>query len=145
MSSWDIATAGVLPLPSGRLVRGRSLRAPREPGDEPDLAVQLAGTRPPTPPWEQRWIRWRDFWVPSRPAEATATLREAYGRAAHARVEIGCGGGIGRTGTALAVLCVLDGLDPDDAVAWVRAHYHRRAVETPWQRRYVRTVRPGSP
>ncbi|WP_262852569.1 phosphatase domain-containing protein [Mumia quercus] len=145
MTSWDVETAGVLPLPSGRLVRGRSLRAPRDNGDEPALAVQLAGTRPSPPPWEQRWIQWRDFWVPSRPAEATATLHEAYDRAAHERVEIGCGGGIGRTGTALAVLCVLDGLAPDDAIAWVRAHYHRRAVETPWQRRYVRTVRPGSP
>ena len=30
---------------------------------------------------------------------------------------------------------------PDQAVAWVRDHYHRRAIETPWQRRWLRNVR----
>ncbi|MFD0818813.1 protein phosphatase, partial [Micromonospora zhanjiangensis] len=56
------------------------------------------------------------------------------------RVEVACGGGVGRTGTALAALAVLDGLDPDAAVAWVRAGYRRRAVETVWQRRWLRHV-----
>jgi len=32
---------------------------------------------------------------------------------------------------------VLDGVPPTDAVAYVRRQYHHRAVETPWQRRYV--------
>ena len=54
------------------------------------------------------------------------------------RVEIACGGGTGRTGTALALLAVWGGVRPDDAVAWVRAHYRPRAAETPWQRRWVR-------
>ena len=30
---------------------------------------------------------------------------------------------------------------PDEAVAWVRERYHPRAVETPWQRRWVLAVR----
>ena len=30
------------------------------------------------------------------------------------------------------------------AVAWVRERYHPRAVETPWQRRYVRRFAAGS-
>jgi len=34
-------------------------------------------------------------------------------------------------------LAVLDGLPGPDAVAYVREHYDRRAIETPWQRRYV--------
>ena len=46
-------------------------------------------------------------------------------------------GGVGRTGTVIACLAVLTGLSPADAVAWARANYHRRAVETPWQRRWV--------
>jgi protein-tyrosine phosphatase len=54
---------------------------------------------------------------------------------------VACGGGIGRTGTALAALAVLDGLTPREALRWVRAGYHRRAVETPWQRRWLETVR----
>ncbi len=105
----------------------------------------LAGKRPESARWEQRWIPWRDFWLPAHPDEAIATLREAYDRASRDRVEIGCGGGIGRTGTALAVLCVLDGMAPEAAITWVRAHYHPRAIETPWQRRFVRRVRRGSP
>jgi protein-tyrosine phosphatase len=48
---------------------------------------------------------------------------------------------VGRTGTALAALAVLDGLDPEAAVHWVRAVYDRRAVETPWQRWWLRRVR----
>lgn len=46
-------------------------------------------------------------------------------------------GGVGRSGTALAVLAVLSGIGPDDAVVWVREHYHRRAVETRAQRRWI--------
>lgn len=50
--------------------------------------------------------------------------------------------GRGRTGTALACIAVLDGVAPQQAVAFVREHYDPRAVETPWQRRYVRRF-PG--
>ncbi|GAA3304506.1 hypothetical protein GCM10020295_55820 [Streptomyces cinereospinus] len=70
-------------------------------------------------------------------------LTGAWQRAAAEPVEIACGGGRGRTGTALACLAVLDGVPPGRAVAYVRAHYHRRAVETPWQRRYVRGFAAG--
>jgi protein-tyrosine phosphatase len=45
--------------------------------------------------------------------------------------------GKGRTGCALAVLAVLGGISPVDAVTWVRVSYDRRAVETPWQRRWI--------
>jgi len=55
-------------------------------------------------------------------------------------VEVACSGGRGRTGTTLACLAVLDGVPAIDAVRYVRQHYHPRAVETPWQRRYVQAV-----
>lgn len=64
-------------------------------------------------------------------------LREAWHRATNERVELACGGGRGRTGTALACLAVLDGVSAAEAVAYVREHYSLRAVENPWQRRYV--------
>jgi hypothetical protein len=32
---------------------------------------------------------------------------------------------------------VLDGVPAEQAVAFVRKHYVNRAVETPWQHRYV--------
>ena len=54
------------------------------------------------------------------------------------RVEVACGGGRGRTGTALACIAQLGGVEAAGATAWVRERYDRRAVETPWQRRYVR-------
>jgi len=136
-SSWDPTGAGVLRLPSGRLVRGRGLRRPLPPGPTPTFAVYLLGKAPPAVDWESRWLRWPDFWLPGDRAYAAEVLREAWERAATGRVEIACGGGRGRTGTALACLAVLDGVPPDQAVAFVRRGYDPRAVETPWQKRYV--------
>ncbi|MGY1661687.1 protein-tyrosine phosphatase family protein [Geodermatophilus sp. SYSU D00705] len=137
---WDDG-AGVVTLPGGARVRGRRLGAEAQPAD---LTVVLGSG--PLPPWPHRQVRWPDFWVPTDPADALDALREAHRRAyAGERVEVGCSGGIGRTGTALAALAVLDGLPADDAVRWVRAGYHPRAVETPWQRRWLRSIRPASP
>ena len=53
------------------------------------------------------------------------------------RVEIAFAGRRGRTGTALACLAVLDGVPGREAVAYVRKRCASRAVETPWQRRFV--------
>lgn len=127
----------MLCLPSGRLVRGRALRRPLPPGPHPTFALYLLGREPAAVPWEARWLRWPDFRLPSDRAATTAALREAWTRAPDERVEIACGGGQGRTGTALACLAVLDGIPAREAVAYVRAHYAPRAVETPWQRRFV--------
>ncbi|GAA4909953.1 protein-tyrosine phosphatase family protein [Streptomyces coeruleoprunus] len=136
--TWGPGDRGVLRLPSGRLVRGRGLRRGLPGGVLPDFGVYLLGAAPPVVEWESRWVRWPDFWVPRRHEEAIQALREAWERAGRERVEVACGGGIGRTGTALACLAVIDGVPARRAVAYVRAHYHPRAVETPWQRRYVR-------
>ena len=87
-------------------------------------------------------MRWPDFRLPAAPDDARAALRTAWERSAAERVEVACTGGRGRTGTALACLAVLDGVPPGDAVGWVRAHYDARAVETPWQRRWVERYRP---
>ena len=135
---WDPAAPGVLQLPSGRLVRGRGLRHPLPEGPRPSFALYLLGRRPPAVPWEHRWLRWPDFRLPADRAAAARALREVWRRAAHERVEVACGSGLGRTGTALACLAVLDGVPREEAVAYVRERYARRAVETPWQRRYVR-------
>jgi hypothetical protein len=142
---WGPDDVGVLRLPSGRLVRGRGLRLPLPAGPRPTFAVYLLGDPPPATDWPNRWLRWPDFRLPSDPALARSVLYEAWERAATERVEIACGGGRGRTGTALACLAVIDGVPAGEAVSFVRRHYHRRAVETPWQRRYVArfTVRPA--
>lgn len=142
---WDATAPGVLALPSGRLVRGRGLRRPLPVGPEPSFALYLLGRQPPTVPWEHRWVRWPDFRLPADHAQATAAFHKAWRRAATERVEVACRGGHGRTGTALACLAVLDGVPPEEAVAYVRARYSSRAVETPWQRRYVRRFDGAAP
>ncbi|MDT0188319.1 protein phosphatase [Microbacterium sp. ARD31] len=136
MPTWEPAP-GVVELPSGRRVRGRGLRSGIPHGPEPDLGIYLLGAPPEPVPWESRWVRWPDFRLPADRDEAYAVLREAWERSADERVELACDGGRGRTGTAIACVAVLDGVPAKDAVAWVREHYHPRAVETPWQRRWV--------
>jgi protein-tyrosine phosphatase family protein len=128
---------GLAVLPSGIRVRGRRLAVS---ACAADFTLVLATG--PIPTWPFRRIRWPDFGVPVSRADALDALRDAH-RRAHAgqRVEAACHGGIGRTGTALAALAVLDGLSPAEAFAWVRENYHPRAIETPWQRRWLRHVR----
>lgn len=131
---WDQHEQGVLVLPSGRLIRGRGQhQAVKTPAT---YSVFLLG-KPPTPlDWSYTWLKWRDFWLPNR-EEARKVLTEAWNRLESERVEVVCRGGKGRTGTALACIAVLDGVDPKEAVDFVRANYNKHAVETPWQRRFV--------
>ncbi len=141
MTTWPPDGEGVVTLPSGRRVRGRALaRGPAEGGPAPDFGVYLTA-RVHEERWSSRWIAWPDFRLPRDPSDAIAALREAHDRATTERVEVACDGGTGRTGTALALLARLDGVPAGEAIAWVRRHYRPRAVETPWQRRFVRTAR----
>jgi len=136
MATWEPGAAGVVRFPSGRLIRGRALRQSAPPGPDPDFGVYLLGRVPPHLPWEQRWVRWPDFWLPVNDRDAVDALNQAWQRAAFERVEVACHGGRGRTGTALACIAVLDGVPAGEAVSFVRKHYGR-AVETPWQHWYV--------
>ncbi|REK91908.1 protein phosphatase [Streptomyces inhibens] len=135
--NWSSTDPGVMRFPSGVLVRGRGLRHPLPSGPTPSFAIYLLGKQPPPTEWDARWLRWPDFWLPKDRRQARNVFKEALTRAVNERVEIACGGGHGRTGTALACMAVLDGVPADEAVTFVRRHYHRRAVETPWQRRFV--------
>ena len=141
--NWPLAP-GVLVLPSGRRVLGRGLRRQPTPVPAPEFGLYLLGREPDPQPWASVWVRWPDFRVPVDPAGARTALVDAWRRADEQRVEVACGGGVGRTGTALACLAVLDGVPPTDAVRYVRRHYHRRAVETPGQRRYVSRFAAGA-
>lgn len=136
-ATWEPGATGVLRFPSGRLIRGRGLRHPLPPGPRPTFALYLLGRRPPPVDWENRWLRWPDFRLPADRRATADALREAWERTGTERVEIACAGGRGRTGTALACLAVLDGVPNHQAVGYVRKHYARHAVETPWQRRFV--------
>lgn len=92
------------------------------------------------PPWPHDKVDWPDFDVPmDREALRNALLNLLERSKRGATVELGCLGGHGRTGTALACLAVLAGTPAEDAVAWVRANYCPRAVETDEQEEFVRT------
>jgi protein-tyrosine phosphatase len=136
--TWNSELRGVVELPGGRSVRGRALRSDSPAGDEvPEYGLYLT-SRPHEEQWESRWVEWPDFRLPRVPSEAIAAIEDAYARSAAMKVEIACGGGKGRTGTAIAILARYAGVPAEDAVAWVRAQYRAGAVETPWQRRFVR-------
>jgi hypothetical protein len=103
--------------------------------------VYLLGTDPGLFDWERRWVKCPDFRTPRSTDDAIAACREAFDRAVTERVEVGCGGGLGRTGLALSLIAIISGITPGGAVEWVRANYNPRAVETPWQRRWVANLR----
>src|SRR5689334_10317758 len=104
--SWCAGEAGIMRLPSGKLVRGRGLRKPVPVGADPHFGVYLLGKRAPAVDWESTWIRWRDFWLPSDRDAFRDALAGLLERSRSERVEIACYGGVGRTGTALACLAV---------------------------------------
>lgn len=90
------------------------------------------------PPWIHDHIDWPDFGVPSDTVSLVAALRSLLERARRPdRVEVGCLGGHGRTGTALACLAIMTGVLPGDAVAWVRENYCTEAVESGQQETFV--------
>ncbi|WP_033295949.1 protein-tyrosine phosphatase family protein [Amycolatopsis jejuensis] len=140
----DSALVGTLVLPDGAELRARGLGRPAPGGPDPEFGLYLGSRRMRAKydaalTWEHRWIRWPDFLLPSDRDGARREIEGLHARAkAGEAVEVACYGGVGRTGTVLACLATLGGLPPDDAVAWVRENHHERAVETPWQRRWVR-------
>ena len=92
--------------------------------------------------WEPSWpadlIEWQDFGLPRDPEAAARQVKSAFARAQFGeRVEVGCVGGLGRTGTVLACMAVLAGTPAADAVPWVRSNYDVRAVETEEQEAWV--------
>lgn len=115
------AAATEVGLPEGTRVRPSSLAERR--ADDPgrglglDLDARWAAT------WPAVVVDWLDASLPYHPDEAVAQIEAAFARAhAGEGVEIGCLGGLGRTGTLLACLALLAGLEPAPAVAWVREH-----------------------
>lgn len=98
-----------------------------------------------SPPWPHVHVDWPDFGVPADPDVLVAALVDLLERARHQeRVEIGCLGAHGRTGTALAAAAELCGLPPQEAVAWVRTTYCDQAIETAEQEEFVAALTPES-
>jgi protein-tyrosine phosphatase len=128
----------VVTLPNGYRVVAVSFDPP-DPygrGQLPDFGLYLDGRW--KPPWSHDHLDWPDFGVPTDLIQVTITLRSLLERAGQGQaVEIGCIGGHGRTGTALACLAILSGLPGEEAVAWIRDQYCSEAVETAEQADFV--------
>jgi hypothetical protein len=126
--------------PDGTSVDACGLRDRRVDSSDRDFGLYMDGRWAPT--WPAELIDWEDFGLPVDPERAGSQIRAAFERArAGERVEVGCAGGLGRTGTVLGCMAVLAGVPAIEAVAWVRANYDERAVETPDQESFVRTFR----
>jgi Protein-tyrosine phosphatase len=123
-------------LPDGTRVRASSIRERRE--HDPARSFGLYMDQWWRPTWPADMIAWPDRRVPANAEQAASKIEAAFARASRGElVEIGCFGGLGRTGTVLACMAVLAGVPPDEAVAWVRRNYDVRAVETPAQEDWV--------
>jgi hypothetical protein len=122
--------------PDGTRVQASSLPDRDEHLSGRDFGLYLDPHWAPT--WPAELIDWPDFELPRDDARAVSQIRAAFARAKRGEgVEIGCIGGLGRTGTVLACMAVLAGVDAKEAVAWVREHYRPNAVETPDQEQWV--------
>jgi hypothetical protein len=123
--------------PDGTGVEACGLRDRRAEAPHRDFGLYMDPRWAPT--WPAELIEWEDFGLPADPERAAVQIRGAFARArAGERVEVGCAGGLGRTGTVLACMATLAGVPATEAVEWVRANYDRRAVETPKQEAFVR-------
>lgn len=129
---------GTIQLPDGTLVRAAALSERSVEDAWRSFGLYLDPRWRPT--WPHRLVAWPDLGVPADDADAAAAIVDAFTRArAGEGVEVGCVGGLGRTGTVLACLAVLAGLPAAEAVTWVREHHHPAAIETAAQERWVDT------
>jgi len=126
----------IVRFPDGTEVAAAPLCARREDDPSRDFGLYLDPRWAPT--WDAVVVDWPDFGLPTDPETAAAQILAAFERAKRGEsVEIGCAGGLGRTGTVLACMAILAGVPADGAVAWVRTNYDPRAIETPDQAAWV--------
>ena len=122
--------------PDGTEVRGASLDSRRCNDRWRQFGLYLDPAWRPT--WPAVTIAWPDFGLPKSRQLAAAEICAAFAKAREGvHVEIGCVGGLGRTGTTLACMAALAGVASRHAVGWVREHYDDRLVETTAQERWV--------
>lgn len=122
--------------PDGTEIRAASLSDRRENDEWRGFGLYLDTAWHPT--WQSNVLGWEDFGLPSSPPQAVDQILSAFMRAREGEhVELGCKGGLGRTGTVIACMAVLAGVAPEKAVSWARRNYDRDAIETHEQEQWV--------
>lgn len=87
-------------------------------------------------------IKWPDMRVPPVQKEFWRKLHEIAEKDKIHHVLFYCMGGHGRTGTALAsILVTVANQQGDDAIAFVKKHYCKEAIETKEQENYIRLLK----
>jgi protein-tyrosine phosphatase len=123
--------------PDGTVVRASSIRD--RVVNDPTRSFGLYLDMRWQPTWPAEVIDWPDFGLPADGDRAAQQITAAFARARRGDVvEVGCLGGLGRTGTVLACMAVLAGVSAASAVDWVRREYNPAAVETHAQEQWVR-------
>ena len=128
----------IVVLPNGVMVQATGLaRDGTDP--DPDFGLYLDSRwAASNVAWEHEVVDWPDFGLPVDVESTGRAIADVFDRAADGeRVEVGCLGGIGRTGTVLGCMAVLAGVPSTEARRWVRANYHPHAIETEEQHRFV--------
>lgn len=124
--------------PNGSVIfaSSRHIRATND--DKVDLGIYMCSSWDPT---SLAWsLPWQDYGLPQLPDEDVSFLIDFALDWADAgkRIEVGCMGGHGRTGSLLALMALHCGVsDPKEAVKWVRANYCEEAIEGAKQEWYV--------
>jgi len=122
--------------PDGTSVIASLLKSRLEDNPNRDFGLYMDPSWAPT--WDAELIAWLDFGLPTDNKAAANQIITAFERAKNGeRLEVGCIGGLGRTGTVLACMAILAGVTVDEAVNWVRTNYDSRAVETQEQEDWV--------
>ena len=128
----------------------------REKEDVPDLGVylysgwlrdELSTTPGLEVPWgyKESWpmahLEWMDYNVPDPKEWGLSAAKWVIEQIESGkRVETGCMGGHGRTGTFLACILAVQGIKPGEAIKRVRETYCKEAIENSKQADYVKWV-----
>lgn len=117
-------------LPDGVIIHVSSLQNKRTDEDIiPDWGLYLDYSWHPT--WRSEHINWPDYSIPLNYEAAAEAIVYAYDFAKlEGIVEIGCIGGHGRTGTALACMAILGGVPAEEVVDWVHKNHCTHAIES---------------
>lgn len=93
------------------------------------------------PAWRAEHISWPDMSIPDDDSIAFEQILVAVEKAqAGQKVEVGCIGGHGRTGTILATMGVILGMTAEEAIDHVRTSYCTHAIETATQEWWVEMI-----